>query len=106
MIESGGNPLAVGDNFKSLGMLQLQEKYVQDASEFAEKKWKHTDALDEVTSIRIFRAYMERYATQERLGRPVTYQDIARIHNGGPNGHNKISTLKYWDKVKDVWNKE
>ena len=27
-------------------------------------------------------------------------QDIARIHNGGPNGYRKDSTLGYWKKVK------
>jgi len=99
LIESACNPLAVGDNGDSLGMLQMQEAYVQDAAEYANTDWTHKDALDEVTAIKIFRAYMGRYATPERLGRPVTYQDIARIHNGGPNGYKKPSTKVYWNKV-------
>ena len=45
---------------------------------------------------------MKRYATEKRLGRPVTQEDIARIHNGGPNGYKKKSTEKYWQKVKKV----
>ena len=99
-IESNCNPSAVGDNFEALGMLQMHPAYVRDASEFANENWKHTSALDELTAIRIFRAYMARYATEERLGRPVTYEDIARIHNGGPNGYKKLSTIPYWNKVK------
>ena len=27
---------------------------------------------------------MCRYATEERLGRNATQEDVARIHNGGP----------------------
>ena len=53
---------------------------------------------------RIVRAYMKRYATERRLGRKVTQEDIARIHNGGPNGYKKESTEKYWSKVKKILN--
>ena len=47
---------------------------------------------------------MKRYATEHRLGRKVTQEDIARIHNGGPNGYKKESTEKYWSKVKKILN--
>lgn len=100
MIESNGDARAVGDDLQSIGMLQMQEAYVQDAAEYANENWTHMDALDELTAIRIFRAYMDRYATEERLGRPVTLEDIARIHNGGPNGYKKKSTIPYWNKLK------
>lgn len=106
MVESNCNPNAVGDDLKSIGILQMQEAYVQDAAEFAGQDWVHMDALDELTAIRIFRAYMARYATEERLGRPVTFEDIARIHNGGPNGYKKKSTLHYWNKVKCLMEKQ
>lgn len=106
MVESGCEPRAVGDNFDALGMLQMHPGYVRDAANYANENWKHMDALDEVTSIKIFRAYMARYATEERLGRPVTWEDIARIHNGGPNGYKKQSTIKYWNKVKCLMNQQ
>jgi hypothetical protein len=99
-IESNQNPRAVGDDLKSIGILQMQQAYVQDAAEYANENWVHIDALDELTAIKIFRAYMARYATEERLGRPVTLEDIARIHNGGPNGYKKQSTIPYWKKVQ------
>jgi len=106
MVESGQDPSAVGDNFEALGMLQMHPGYVRDAANYANENWRHIDALDEVTSIKIFRAYMDRYATEERLGRPVTWEDIARIHNGGPNGYKKKSTIKYWNKVKCLMNQQ
>ena len=43
---------------------------------------------------------MNHYATQARLGHAPTDEDLARIHNGGPNGYKKSATLGYWEKVK------
>ena len=43
---------------------------------------------------------MKRYATEARLGHKPTVQDIARIHNGGPNGHTLAATVEYWNLVK------
>jgi len=37
---------------------------------------------------------------QQKTGNPVTYEILARIHNGGPIGWKKQATLKYWLKVK------
>ena len=49
----------------------------------------------------VTQAYMNRYATKRRLnGRKPTDEDIARIHNGGPNGYRKPETEAYWNKVK------
>ena len=45
---------------------------------------------------------MCRYATEGRLGRPPTYEDMARIHNGGPNGHTIAGTLEYWRRFQDI----
>jgi len=101
-VESGGRNYAVGDEGRSLGCLQLTASYVQDASEHANKDWVHKDAFNRRKAIDITLAYMDRYATKERLGREPTAQDIARIHNGGPNGWRKKSTLPYWEKIKTV----
>ena len=45
-------------------------------------------------SKRVGNAYME-YATEARLGHVPTNEDYARIHNGGPNGFKKASTVEY-----------
>jgi soluble lytic murein transglycosylase-like protein len=99
-VESSGNDNAIGDGGLAYGCLQLHAAYVQDAAEYAGKDWKHEDAFDRETSIEIVVAYMDRYANEKRLGRPVTIEDIARIHNGGPVGYKKTATIKYWKKVE------
>ena len=99
-VESSGNPNAIGDNGLAYGCLQLHAAYVQDASEYARQDWTHEDAFDPETAKQIVRAYMARYATKKRLGREPTYSDLARIHNGGPQGFKKTATDKYWQKVK------
>ena len=50
----------------------------------------------------IIRAYMCRYATQARLGRSPTYEDMARIYNGGPNGYADGGTLEYWQRFQVI----
>ena len=102
MVESNGNDFEIGDDGKAYGCLQMHAAYVQDAAEYAGKDWVHEDAFQRVVAIQIFMAYMARYATEERLGREPTLEDIARIHNGGPNGYKKKSTEKYWQKVKSM----
>jgi len=100
-VESNGDNFAKGDGGKALGCLQLHAAYVQDAAEHADMAWIHEDALIRPAAVAIFMAYMDRYATEERLGRKPTAEDIARIHNGGPNGYKKSSTDAYWAKVKE-----
>jgi hypothetical protein len=99
-VESGGKDFAIGDGGKALGCLQMHSDYVQDAAEYAGTDWVHEDALIRDVAVHILIAYMDRYATVERLGRKPTLEDIARIHNGGPNGWKKKSTNAYWAKVK------
>ena len=97
MVETGGRvgPI-LGDGGLALGPLQLHRVYWLDA----EVPGRYSDCSDLDYSIRVFHRYMSRYATEKRLGRPVTAEDIARIHNGRPNGYKKKTTLKYWEKVK------
>ena len=71
-----------------------------DATEFSGLDGDYRNCYDRKYAERIVRSYMKRYATEKRLGRTVNMQDIARIHNGGPNGYRKDSTLGYWKKVK------
>ena len=86
-----------GDGGKALGPLQIHWVCWKDANM---PDGAYADCADLSYAKRVFARYMERYATERRLGRPVTDQDRARIWNGGPNGYKKKATLKYWDKVR------
>ncbi len=104
MVESGGDDRAVGDKnlqHKAYGCLQIRQPFVDDVNEIKGTKHRAQECLgDRELSLWLFHRYMERYATRKRLGREPTSQDIARIHNGGPNGYRLKSTLSYWRKVE------
>lgn len=53
-------------------------------------------------------AYWEKYGRRyiEKTGEPVTYEVLALIYNGGPDGWRKPLTIRYWQKVKAVMDKE
>lgn len=103
-VESGGNCEVVGDNGKALGPFQIWKAFFQDAVEFDKSlsKYKYEDVKDPKVARLVVLAYWKRYCTKERLGREPTDQDRARMVNGGPNGHKKKATEKYWEKVKKV----
>jgi len=104
-VESSGNDRAIGDNGKSHGCLQIGKAVVMDVNQrrrgkrLPEYKWP-SDCYDREKSKTICREYLAIYCTPKRLGHKPTLEDAARMWNGGPNGHKKTATLKYWTKVK------
>ena len=97
MVESSGRTGPIlGDGGAALGPLQIHRACWQDANIGGS----YSECAGLAYSKRVFTAYMARYATSRRLGRPVTDEDRARIWNGGPNGYKKRATIKYWNKVK------
>jgi len=87
-----------GDGGLARGPLQIHECAWLDVKRDGEK-YSDCEGLD--YSLEVFRRYMDRYATVERLGRTVTDEDRARIWNGGPNGFKKkSSTERYWEKIR------
>ena len=104
IVESNDDPNAVGDGGDSIGCYQIQKCYWLDAKEFSDLDGTYLDCYNRGYADRTVRFYMARYATERRLGREVTQEDIARIHNGGPNGYKKECTKKFWKKVEVVLN--
>ena len=93
-----------GDNGNATGPLQIWECAFLDVQREGEV-YSDCESLD--YSLEVFRRYMKRYATEKRLGRPVTDEDRARIWNGGPRGvwakgKKKINLDKYWTKVQNA----
>ncbi len=95
-VESGGRVNVVGDNGKAIGPFQIHRVYWQDAVEHDPSiGGSYSDCRNPQYARRIVRAYMDRYAP-----RGASDEVLARIHNGGPKGHRKDATIKYWVKVR------
>jgi hypothetical protein len=102
-VESGGNPFAVGDGGKAVGCLQIHAAVVADVNRIAGRQtapYTLADRLEVEKSKQMCVIYLAYYATEQRIGRPVTDEDRARIWNGGPSGWKKPATEAYWAKVK------
>ena len=109
-VETGGEPNdgvgARGDGGAAIGPYQIHRIYHTDAAERDKTLTKYESCLSSKSySEKVMRAYMNRYARAElrRLqagqGTRADVEKVARIHNGGPRGHKKKATDKYWEKV-------
>lgn len=95
-VESHGNDNAVGDNGKAIGPYQIWYTYWKDAVEFDKTLGgSYKDCYNPDYARRVVIAYLTRYAPKN-----ATMEDLARIHNGGPQGYKNSKTIKYWNKVK------
>ena len=103
-VESNCKSDAIGDNGDSIGAYQIQYNYWFDATEWDPSLsfFDYDSCFSKEYSEFIIIAYMQRYVPEA-----IEYFDpevIARTHNGGPNGAVKDSTLRYWDRVRPVFN--
>ena len=106
----------------SANVYQLRTLYIADVNRIV-RDWNRNANASGVTPFPIFTAadrtdeamsremmaifwthYGRVYVT--RTGKPVTYEVLARIHNGGPYGWRKPSTKRYWLKVKAAMEKD
>ena len=51
------------------------------------------------------KTYMKRYGRFCTGHYPITCEEMARIHNGGPYGCQRAATLGYWNAVKNCLKK-
>ncbi len=106
-VESGGKENAVGDGEKAIGPYQIHRSYYDDAVRANPSLKDNGKTYEDCKGVGstaysedVISSYMGKYATEGRLGREPTDEDIARIHNGGPNGYKNSATETYWQKVK------
>jgi hypothetical protein len=102
-IESGGLDQAIGDGGKAIGCLQIREAVVLDVNRIYGLYLEHTHAYDRQTAKTICILYLKHYGRPDRLGRTPTASDLARIWNGGPDGHTKQATMDYGDRVQALY---
>jgi hypothetical protein len=112
LIESGGDPFLVGKQGER-GPLQIKRVYWQEAcrqlleegTPAAELPGYDARVRDAGTSKRIAQAYWRRYCSEALRNRD--WQVLARVHNGGPEGDGKSTTVDYWKRVqKTMWRLE
>lgn len=84
-----------------VGCYQIRKVYVDDVNRIIGKKtYTYNDRFNKELSEQMMIVYINHYCTEKRIGRKPSWEDVARIHNGGPNGFKKVSTIKYWKKVE------
>jgi hypothetical protein len=94
-VESNRGKNLVGDGGKAIGPYQIWREYWQDAVEHDKSiGGEYKDCMDKAYAEKIIRAYWKRYAPKG-----ATIEQLARIHNGGPKGHTRSATVKYWHKI-------
>lgn len=100
-IESKGNSKAITKD-GSAGILQIKPVMVKEVNRICkikkvDKKFTLQDRFDVEKSIEMFWIYQNFY------NKNASFEKMARDWNGGPNGHKKAKTKKYWRKVNSVF---
>ncbi len=102
-VESRGKVRAVGDRGRSRGAYQIQRHYWEDACREGGARWSyHRYVWTPWRCEQVMKWYWQRhcpsaYARVARgVGSDYDLEVLARVHNGGPGGHRKSSTLKYF----------
>lgn len=97
-VETGGHPNpenAFGDNDTSFGPYQIGDPYWQDAR-MPHGEWHDVEGDEYAEEVMI--RYWKRYAHEALISE--RWEVLARMHNGGPRGHEKDATIIYWERVK------
>lgn len=94
--ESSNNPnTAPGDDGASRGLYQIGRLYFTDGCEGARVSIPYElGAQDPATCRTIIRGYWKKYNAR-------TWEERSRLHNGGPRGMSKKSTIPYWLDIKE-----
>ena len=96
-VESKGEVHAVGDNGKAVGPLQIHKEVVDDVNRVYGTSYTYDDRKSIDKSREICRKYLLLHG-----GGNATNEKYARIWNGGPGGHRKRRTKRYWKRVRKV----
>jgi hypothetical protein len=98
-VESGGDDHAVNYHEEAIGCLQITKAVVADFNaRHKNERYEHHEMFEREKAVRVCRWYLS-YWSQKQSPDP-SLEKLARIWNGGPSGHQKTSTVKYWEKVK------
>ena len=95
IVESSNNDMAIGDQGRAIGCLQIHRAVVLDVNRITGSHYRHQDMTNRVAARAVCEAYLKHW------GKGKTTEEQARIWNGGPQGHKKkTATQAYWNKVE------
>jgi len=96
-VESGGDPNAIGDGGRAVGILQIHPIMVKDVNRIlGHERYTLEDRYSPEKSIEMFWIYTNHYSPHE------SDEVVARRWNGGPKGDTKPSTVRYWERVRSI----
>lgn len=93
-VESSGNDMAIGDNGRALGPLQIHRSVVLDVNRFTGSHYRWESMTNRAQARAVCQAYLKHY------GKGKSLEQQARIWNGGPTGDRKQATVAYWRRVQ------
>jgi hypothetical protein len=93
-VESHCGLHTVGDGGRAMGPYQIHRGYWRDGTKLLGVDWPYEDAGDAAKARQVVRAYLLYY------GKGKSLIDLARIHNGGPDGDRQASTRHYASKIR------
>lgn len=103
-IESLNTDNAIGDGGRAIGRYGIHDICVKGSGLHDLLNYNHKDMADSVKAEHVFWAVMgincHTYAM--RHGKYPTYEDLARMWNGGPIGYKMNATLKYLEKFREL----
>jgi hypothetical protein len=100
IVESSGNDLAIGDQGRAIGCLQIHKAVVADVNKFTGSHYRHQDMTNRAKARAVCEAYLTHYVTEKRIGRKPTIADFAKVWNSGPDGFKETCSDKYAAKVQ------
>ena len=93
-VESNFDSMAYNAKENAVGVLQIRPIMVREVNRLlGEDKYTLKDRWNKAKSIEMFNVIRSHL-------KGASDEQIARVWNGGYNGHKKQSTIKYWDKVR------
>ena len=100
-VETNNRELAVGDNGKAYGVVQIHKICVDDINRIYKTSYTHQDAFDKTCSREMFMLYIAAGVKRfkRKYDKDPTEGQIVRMWNGSIyNGYNKRSTVKYYKR--------
>ena len=95
IVESAGNDLAIGDNGRAIGPLQIHRGVVLDVNRITGSNYRWESMTNRAQARAVCEAYLKHW------GKGCTTEQLARKWNGGgPSGDKKKATEAYWLRVK------